>query len=213
MADNSYGLGDLINTDKALSVILAIFVSVAIAFFFGSVVQYLSRILFTFNYKKKSKYFAGIFCGLACTAILYFLMVSGLKGSSFMTPENKAWLDNNTSGLVVGSLIGFTLLMQVLYWLKINVYKVVVLLGTFALAFAFAGNDLVNFIGVPLAGFSSYTDIISQPGANPDSYLMSSLSGSAHTPWYFLIISGIIMVVALFTSKKAQSVVKTSLDL
>ena len=155
---DTLGLGDLINTDKALSVIMAIFVSVAIAFFFGMLVQWLARVVFTFNYKKKMKYSIGIFGGIAVTSIIYFMLIKGLKDSSFMTPDNKQWIQDNTVMLIGFCFIFFTILMQVLHWLKINVFKVVVLLGTFALALAFAGNDLVNFIGVPLAGYSSFID-------------------------------------------------------
>ncbi len=207
-------LGDLLNTDKAFTVILAIFVSVAIAFFFGVVVQYLSRILFSFNYKKSSKYFIGLFGGLAATAILYFMLIKGLKESTFMTGELKEAIYSHTEAIVWGSFIGFTILMQVLHWLKVNVFKVIILMGTFALALAFAGNDLVNFIGVPLAGYSSYMDLLAQDGSvTTDTFLMSSLLGPARTPWYFLVGSGLVMVIALATSKKAQNVVKTSLDL
>jgi phosphate/sulfate permease len=213
-ADGSQQMGDLINTDKALSVVMAIFISVAIAFFFGMLVQYLARILFTFNYKKKMKYTIGLFGGFATTAIFYFMVIKGLKDSSFMTAENKLWIDEHTGMLVGYCFIFFTLLMQVLHVLKINVFKIIVLLGTFALALAFAGNDLVNFIGVPLAGYSAYTDFIAQaPGVTPDNFLMTSLLGSAKTPWYFLAGAGAIMVYALFTSKKAQHVIKTSVDL
>ena len=111
-------------------------------------------------------------------------------------------------------MVFFTILMQVLHWLKVNVFKVVILMGTFALALAFAGNDLVNFIGVPLAGYSSYMDLMAQGGTTTtDTFLMTSLLGPAQTPWYFLVGSGVVMVIALATSKKAQNVVKTSLDL
>ena len=206
--------GDLINTDKALSVIMAIFLSVAIAFFFGMLVQYLARIVFTFNYKKKMKYSIALFGGIAATAIIYFMLIKGLKDSSFMTAENKAWVNDHTAMLVGYSFIFFTILMQILHWLKVNVFKVIVLLGTFALALAFAGNDLVNFIGVPLAGYSSFIDYTTNgAGATPDSFLMTSLLESAKTPWYFLLGAGFIMVYALFTSKKAHNVIKTSVDL
>ena len=211
--DHSLEFGQLLNTDKALSVILAIFVSVAIAFFFGTVVQYIARLIFTFNYKKQMKYFAAIFGGIAITTIIYFVLISGLKESSFMTPENKLWIKENTGALILYCFIGSTILMQIFQWIHINVFKVIVLMGTFALALAFAGNDLVNFIGVPLAGYSSFIDFSSQSGADPDTYLMTSLMGSAHTPWYFLVSAGLIMVIALFTSKKAHNVVKTSVDL
>ncbi len=212
--DGALQFGDLLNTDKALTVILAIFVSVAIAFFFGTVVQFLSRTLFTFNYKPRMKYFVAVFGGIAATSILYFMLIKGLKDTTFMSGALKDWVHNNTSFIVWSCFLGFTILMQVLHWLKINVFKIIVLLGTFALALAFAGNDLVNFIGVPLAGFSAYLDFTSYGGSiDPEALLMTSLLGPAKTPWYFLIAAGLVMVIALLTSKKAQNVVKTSLDL
>ena len=207
-------LGDLLNTDKAFTVILAIFLSVAIAFFFGAIVQYISRLIFTFNYKKHMNYFIGLFGGLAATSILYFMLIKGLKESSFMEGDLKTMIYSNTDTIVWGALIFFTLLMQVLHWLKVNVFKVVILLGTFALALAFAGNDLVNFIGVPLAGYSSYMDLMAQGGTTTtDTFLMESLLEPAKTPWYFLVGSGLVMVIAMATSKKAQAVIKTSVDL
>ena len=209
---DTLGFGDLINTDKALSVIMGIFLSVAIAFFFGMLVQWLARVVFTFNYTKKMKYSIGIFGGIA--AIIYFMLIKGLKDSSFMTPENKQWIQDNTTLLIGCFFVFFTLLMQVLHWRKVNVFKVVVLLGTFALALAFAGNDLVNFIGVPLAGYSSFIDYTTNgAAAGPDGFLMGSLLGPAKTPWYFLIGAGVIMVYSLCTSKKAHNVIKTSVDL
>lgn len=212
--DNTLGLGDLINTDKALSVIMAIFMSVAIAFFFGMVVQWLARIVFTFNYKKHMKYSIALFGGIAATSIVYFMLFKGLKDSSFMTPENKHWLQENTLWLLGLIFASFTVLMQILHWFKVNIFRIIVLLGTFALALAFAGNDLVNFIGVPLAGYSAFTDYIANgTEVGPDGFLMVSLQGSASTPWYFLFGAGIIMVYALYTSKKAHNVIKTSVDL
>lgn len=212
--DSSLELGDLINTDKALSVIMAIFVSVAIAFFFGMLVQYIARVIFSFNYQNKMKYSIGLFGGIAATAIIYFMLIKGLKDSSFMTKENLAWVKDHTAQLVLTCFVFFTVLMQILHCLKINVFKIIVLLGTFALALAFAGNDLVNFIGVPLAGYSSFIDYTTNgAGYAPDSFLMTSLLGPASTPWYFLVGAGAIMVYALFTSKKAHAVIKTSVDL
>lgn len=205
---------NLINTDKAFSMILAIFLSVAIAFLCGAIVQYFSRLIFTFNYRKPLKYFGGIFGGIATTSIIYFMLIKGLKGSSFMTPEIKIFIDSHTGLLLLTSFLFFTIVMQILTWLKVNVLKIVVLLGTFALALAFAGNDLVNFLGVPLVGYSSYMDLMAQGGTTtPETFLMSSLLESAQTPWYFLIGAGAIMVTSLFTSKKAQNVIKTSVDL
>lgn len=213
-SDGALQLGNLLNTDKAFTVILAIFLSVAIAFFFGTVVQYLSRLIFTFNYKKHTKYFIALFGGLAATSILYFMLIKGLKESAFMDGELKTLIYSNTDKVVWGVFIFFTILMQVLHWLKVNVFKVIVLMGTFALALAFAGNDLVNFIGVPLVGYSSYIDLMAQGGTTTtDTFLMGSLLAPAQTPWYFLVGSGLVMVIALATSKKAHSVVKTSLDL
>lgn len=213
-SEGTLGLGDLINTDKALSVIMAIFVSVAIAFFFGMLVQWLARIVFAFNYKKHMKYSIGIFGGLAATSIIYFMLIKGLKDSSFMTAEYKQWIHENTLTLVAAFFVFFTILMQILHAFKVNVFKVIVLMGTFALALAFAGNDLVNFIGVPLAGYSSFMDYTANgQAAGADGYLMTSLLGPAKTPWYFLFGSGVVMVYALATSKKAHNVIKTSVDL
>ncbi|SEF72185.1 MULTISPECIES: inorganic phosphate transporter [Parabacteroides] len=213
-SDGVLQLGDLLNTDKAFTVILAIFVSVAIAFFFGTLVQYIARLMFTFNYKKQMKYFAAIFGGIAATAIVYFMLIKGLKESSFMDGDVKNMVYSNTATIVWICFVVFTILMQILHWLKVNVFKVVVLMGTFSLALAFAGNDLVNFIGVPLVGYSSYMDYVAQGGTTTtDTFLMSSLLEPAQTPIYFLIGAGMVMVIALATSKKAHNVVKTSLDL
>lgn len=212
--DPTQSLGDLMNTDKALTVILAIFLSVAIAFFFGLVVQYISRLLFTFNFKKQEKYYIAVFGGLAATSIVYFMLIKGLKGSSIDGTDFVQYIETHTDTIVWASLIFFTILMQVLHWLKVNVFKIIILMGTFALALAFAGNDLVNFIGVPLAGYSSYCDLMAQGGTTTtDTFLMTSLLEPAQTPWYFLIGAGVVMVIALLTSKKAHNVVKTSLDL
>ena len=207
------GFDDLLNTEKALSVILGIFLSVAIAFFFGTLVQYISRLIFTFNYTGRLKYTIGLFGGVAATAIIYFMLIKGLKDSSFMTSENKAWVQENTMMLISTCFVFFTILMQILHWCKVNVFKVVVLMGTFALATAFAGNDLVNFIGVPLASLSAFQDYAANGAGDPMGLLMTSLNGPAKTPFIYLLIAGIIMVVALFTSKKAHNVIKTSVDL
>ena len=207
------GFGDLLNTEKALSVIIGIFLSVAIAFFFGTIVQYISRLIFTFNYTGRLKYTIGLFGGIAATAIIYFMLIKGLKDSSFMTAENKLWVKENTLMLTTYCFIAFTVLMQILHWCKVNVFKVIVLMGTFALATAFAGNDLVNFIGVPLAGLASFQDFVANGNGEPMGFLMSSLNGPAKTPFIYLFAAGAIMVVALVTSKKAKNVIKTSVDL
>lgn len=207
-------LGDMMNTEKALSVIMGIFLSVAIAFIAGTLVQYISRIIFSFNYKKHLSWTIGIFGGISVTSLSYFVLIKGLKSAPFMSAESLAWIDQNTTLLVAGCFVFFTLLMQILHWCKVNVFRIIVLLGTFALALAFAGNDLVNFIGVPLAGFSAYTDYVANSnGAGIHDFMMSSLMSSAKTPAIFLLASGIIMVYALATSKKAKNVIKTSVNL
>ena len=209
----SLTFAELLNTEKALTVILGIFLSVAIGFLFGTLVQYLSRIIFTFNYTTKLKWTIGLFGGIAVTAIIYFMLIKGIKDASFMTDAHKLWVKDNTLTIVGGCFVFFTVLMQILHWCKVNVFKVIVLLGTFALAMAFAGNDLVNFVGVPLAGFSSYTDFMANGNGVANDYLMGALNEPAKTPFIFLFLSGVIMVISLITSKKAQNVIKTSVDL
>ena len=211
---DTYSMGQLINTDKALQVIMAIFVSVAIAFFFGMIVQYIARVIFTYNYKKHLKYSIALFGGVAATSIIYFMLIKGLKDSSFMTAEVNDWIHQNSFLIMVSLFVFFTILMQILHWCKVNVFKIVVMMGTFALALAFAGNDLVNFIGVPLAGYDAYTDYMANgQAAGTDGWLMSSLLGSAKTPWYFLVAAGCVMVYALWTSKKAHNVIQTEVSL
>lgn len=207
-------LGDMMNTEKALSVIMGIFLSVAIAFIAGTIVQYISRLIFSFNYKKHLSWTIGVFGGISVTALAYFVLIKGLKSAPFMSAESLAWIDENTTMLVVACFVFFTVLMQILHWCKVNVFRIIVLLGTFSLALAFAGNDLVNFIGVPLAGFSAYTDYAANSnGVGIHDFMMNSQMSSAKTPAIFLLASGIIMVYALATSKKAKNVIKTSVDL
>ncbi len=207
------GFSQLLNTEKALSVILGIFLSVAIAFFFGTVVQFISRMIFSFNYRSKLTWKIGLFGGICATAIIYFLLIKGAKDLTFMTPDVKAWIKHNTLLIILSCFAFFTVLMQFLHFLKVNVLKVIVLMGTFALAMAFAGNDLVNFIGVPLSGLAAYQDYAANGAGNATGYLMDSLNGPANTPIYFLIGAGVIMVVALATSKKARNVTKTEIGL
>ena len=207
------GFNDLLNTEKALSVIIGIFLSVAIAFFFGTVVQFISRMIFSFNYRKNLKWKIGLFGGICATAIVYFLLIKGMKDLTFMTPEVKSWVNTHTAMIIVGCFGFFTCVMQLLHICRVNVLKVIVLMGTFSLAMAFAGNDLVNFIGVPLSGLASYQDYIANGGGDATGFLMNSLNGPANTPIYFLIGAGVIMVVSLATSKKAKNVTKTEIGL
>lgn len=212
--DPSLHVADLMNTSKALTMIMAIFVSVAIAFVVGAFVQYISRTLFTFVYKNNSlKWKIGIFGGLAFTAIIYFMLIKGLGHVSFISDATHEWINTHSWTICGICFVVTAVLSQVLYALKINVFKILVLTGTFALAMAFAGNDLVNFIGVPLAGYSSFQDYSANAGGDAAGYMMDSLNGPAHTPVLFLIAAGLIMVISLATSKKAFNVVKTSVDL
>lgn len=207
------GFSELLNTEKALSVILGIFLSVAIAFFFGTLVQFLARTVFTFNYRSRLKWKIGIFGGVCTTAIVYFLLLKGVSNMAFMTPALKEWINSHTAVIILGSLGVFTVVMQALHALKVNVLKVIVLMGTFALAMAFAGNDLVNFIGVPLSGLSAWQDFSANGSGDAHGFLMDSLNGPADTPVYFLIGAGMIMVVSLATSKKAHNVTRTEIGL
>lgn len=206
-------LSQMINSHKALEVILGIFLSVAVAFIFGMIVQFLSRLLFSFDLKSHLKWKAGIFGGIATTAIIYFMLIKGARSLTFMTPEVKEWIAGNQLLIVGCSLVFFTILMQILHWCRVNVLKVTVLLGTFALAMAFAGNDLVNFIGVPLTGFESYLDYSANGAGDMDGFMMDSLNGPASTPVYFLLGAGVIMVVSLATSSKVRHVSKTEISL
>lgn len=208
------GMADYLNTSKALEVVMGIFLSVPIAFVFGSLIQYITRIVFTFNITKNLRFKIGIFGGLAITAILYFMLFKGLKDLSFMNSDVKAFLNEHIFTVLSSIFIVATIVMQVLHMMRVNVFRIIVLFGTFALSTAFAGNDLVNFIGVPLAGYSSYMDFSANAGGlAPDSFMMTSLQESARTPIYFLAAAGAIMVFALATSKKARKVTETEIGL
>ena len=212
--DPSLTFGDLLNTDKALSVIVAIFVSVAIAFVFGCIVQWISRVVFTFNYKKHSRYSIALFGGIAFTSLAYFIFLKGICKSHYLDDSIRDWVQANTGILLVYTFIGSSILMEVFHLLRINVFKFVVLMGTFGLAMAFAGNDLVNFIGVPLAGLDSYNDFMANAnGATDTTFFMDSLKESAQTPPFYLFGAGVVMIIAMATSKKARNVIKTSVDL
>lgn len=210
--DPTLQLSDLLNSDKALSVIVAIFVSVAIAFVCGVLVQWLSRIIFTFR-TKNHKVAESVFGGISFAILAYFVFIKGLSKSPVFAADAKVWIDANTTMLLGVVFAAATLLSYLLLLMRVSVFRLVVLMGTFALAMAFAGNDLVNFIGVPLAGLSSYQDWASHGAGNVDTFMMGSLMESAKSPFLYLMIAGGIMIFAMATSKKAQNVVKTSVDL
>ncbi len=212
--DPSIPLSEYINTAKALAIISGILLSVIVAFSSGAIVQYFTRLIFSFNYDKRSKYLSALWGGIAITAITYFILVKGAKGASFMNADMKTWIKGNAFEIIIYSFIFWTLLLQLCKWIfKFDILKFTVLVGTFALAMAFAGNDLVNFIGVPLAGFESFKVFNHAAGIAPDALLMESMAGKVKTDTYLLVIAGFIMIITLWTSKKAKKVVKTSLDL
>ncbi len=212
--DPSLNYGDLLNSDKALEVIMGIFSSVIIAFVFGVFVMWLSRVVFTFNYKKHSRYSIAVFGGIAFTALSYFIFMKGLGKSPYLPQNIRDYIQDNVGFLLVITFVVSSVVMEFMHLCRINIFKFTVLLGTFGLAMAFAGNDLVNFIGVPLAGLSSYEDFMANSnGVAADSYLMTSLMDSATTTPLYLLAAGFVMIVAMATSKKAQNVIKTSVDL
>ena len=212
--DDSLNYGVLLNSNKALEVIMGIFSSVIIAFVFGAFVMWLSRIIFTFNYRKHSRYSIAIFGGIAFTALSYFIFMKGLGKSPYLPAEWRDYIDQNLGFLICITFVVSAVVMEFLHLCRVNIFKFTVLMGTFALAMAFAGNDLVNFIGVPLAGLSSYQDYMANAnGAAPDQFMMTSLMESAKTTPGFLLVAGAVMIIAMATSKKAQNVIKTSVDL
>ncbi len=214
VGEGTLGLGDYLNTSKALEVIMGIFLSVPIAFLTGTFVQWLTRLIFTFSIKSNLRFKIGIYGGLASTAILYFMLFKGLKDLSFMNADVKAALNTHIFVILLACFAVSTVFMQTLHIFKVNVFRIIVLFGTFALATAFAGNDLVNFIGVPLAGFSSFQDFTANGcGVDAQSFMMTSLASSATTPLVFLAGAGAIMVFSLATSKKARKVVETEVGL
>lgn len=209
---------ELINTNKALQVIISIFLSVALAFVFGFLVMWLTRIIFTFNYKRHLRWSIALFGGISVTSIFSFLLISGLKNSKILptigwTPE---FIAENQWAILGCCLLIFTILMEILHLFRVNIFKIIVLFGTFSLAMAFAGNDLVNFIGTPLAGLESFLDFTENGnGVAADHYLMNVLAGPSSLPGkqWFLIAAGAIMTIAICTSKKAQKVVETTVNL
>lgn len=215
VADGDFStLGNYINTEKASGIVFSILLSVFLSFALGSIIQYISRLLFTFQYEKKLKYFGSLFGGIAITSITFFILIKGLKGVSFISKEQYQWIADHQIEILIANFVFFTLLSQILISLfKINILKIIIVIGTFALALAFAGNDLVNFVGVPIAAIQSY-DFYINSGMNSNELMMDSLkSTDIVAPIHYLLIAGIIMVITLWTSKKAKSVIETELSL
>ncbi len=210
-------LGGYINTAKATEIIAGILLAVVVAFVIGTVVQYISRLVFSFQYEKKIKYVGSIFGGLSLTAILYFILIKGMKSLPFISEVTQLYINTHTITIVIIGLVFFTALSQFLMSvLKINILRTIIIIGTFALALAFAGNDLVNFIGVPIAAWQSFNlwqAAYDATGAIPSQFLMTGLSGSVPTPEILLIAAGGVMVATLWFSSKARSVVDTGINL
>lgn len=207
-------IGDFINTERALIIIAGIFLSVVIAFTIGMIVQWVVRLAFSFNLKKTYKFWTGLWGGFAITAILYFLVIKGAKDSTLITDNALGFIRTHTATILLTSFVGWSVIFQLLVtFTRINILKITVLLGTFALAMAFAGNDLVNFIGVPLAGLESFKDFAASGAAEPGGFMMESLREPVRTPIFFLIGAGLIMVLTLQFSRKAKSVTATTIDL
>ncbi|MEM9141942.1 MAG: inorganic phosphate transporter [Bacteroidota bacterium] len=210
------GFADLpnyINTEKATEIILGILLSVVVAFSVGALVQFVSRVLITFKFEQKPKWVAAIFGGFAITSIIYFILIKGLKSADIVDPAILELIGENPFNFLLINFVIWSLLSLLGTSLfKINIYTAIIVIGTFALAMAFAGNDLVNFIGVPLAALESFKSW-SISGVNADSFTMETLSRAVRTPTLLLLLSGIIMVITLWFSSKAKNVVKTSVDL
>lgn len=207
-------IGNYINMESSVLIIIGIFLSIVIAFSVGLIVQWFVRMAFSFDHGRTLKYWGGIWGGIAITAILYFLLIKGAKGSTLIGPDTLAYIKSHTSHILLASLAGWTLIFQLLiFFTRVNVLKITVLVGTFALAMAFAGNDLVNFIGVPLAGFESFKAYTASGSSDAGTFMMDALSKPVNTPIFFLVTAGLIMVLTLRFSKKAKSVTATTIDL
>ena len=219
--DTFVDLANYINTTKATQIILGIFLSVVVAFSIGALVQFISRLVLSFRFQNKSKWLGSFFGGIAITSIFYFIIIKGLKGSPYASTEFELlgnetlsnFLDNNLVLIIIISSIFWIIISHLINTiLKFSIYTIVICAGTFALALAFAGNDLVNFIGVPIAGYQSFLAWVDS-GLSADNYTMEILSEKVAAPTEILLGAGAIMIITLWTSSKAKSVIKTSIDL
>jgi Na+/phosphate symporter len=211
-AEGFASLTKYINTGKALAIISGILLSVVVAFLCGTIIQFLSRLLFTFDFHRRLKRYGAIWGGLALSVITYFILIKGAKGSTFITPEALAWIKANTGMILLASFALCAVILQLLMMLtKMNILKPIVLVGTFALAMAFAANDLVNFIGVPLAGMSAYQ--AAGTLADPLTGTMDALQKATPSQSYLLIVAGVIMAITLWVSRKARTVTRTEINL
>lgn len=212
---------NFINTSKATEIIFGIVVSVLIAFTVGGIIQWITRFLMTFNFEDKNKWYGAIFSGIALTAITYFIFIKGIKGTTY-ADDNLSLLNGLTIKDFLELKVGWIIVVSSIFWslssfvmikfLKTNIYKLIIIVGTFALALAFAGNDLVNFIGVPVAAYNSYLEW-SISGIEASNFPMDILATKVPTNNFLLLCAGLIMVMTLWLSSKSKSVVQTSIDL
>ena len=225
-AGNYADVMNYINTSKVSEIIFGILLSVVIAFSVGAFVQWVARLLLSYDFERKANWIGALFGGIALTSITYFIFIKGIGGTGFANKSYDfiggetitSYLDRQVAYIVALSFVFWIILSYLLIGLfKANIYKVVILVGTFALALAFAGNDLVNFIGPSMAAFQAYSDFmnpaINTLGLSASEFSMSSLGEKASAPTVFLLIAGLVMVMTLWFSSKAKNVVKTSLDL
>ena len=214
-ASDSQSVSDIwnyINHKKAIEIINGILLSVVVAFSVGAIVQFFSRLIYSFNFEKRATYINALFGGFAITAITYFIIIKGMKGTPFYK-DIKYLIEGNTITIIAGSFVAWSLISQVLIKaFKVNVLKLIIGVGTFSLAMAFSGNDLVNFVGVPIAAWNSY-EAWSVSGIAPDAFSMGILAKKVPSNVWLLLFAGGIMVVTLWTSSKAQNVIKTGIDL
>jgi phosphate/sulfate permease len=200
-----------INSAKAITIIMGILLSVAVAFVCGAVAQFFTRLLFTFDYRRRIKRYGALWGGLALSSITYFILVKGASGASFIPRATVAWINTHVLTMLLAIFAGSVVVLLILQGLKVNILKPIVLIGTFALAMAFAANDLVNFIGVPLAGLNAYQ--AAQASAHPLTATMGALTHKFHSDTLLLLFAGLVMVVTLCTSKKARTVTDTEINL
>ena len=210
--DGSLGLGDYINTAKAMMIVFGILLSIVVAFLSGALVQFISRLIFTFDYQKRLKRYGALWGGVAMTAITFFILIKGAKGATFMTRETVDWIHTHSFLMLFIIFVFSAVIFQILItFFRINILKPIVLVGTFALAMAFAANDLVNFIGVPLAGLQAYKTAIAS--SDPLNIAMIALSKKVQSQTSFLLLAGVVMVATLWLSKKARTVTETEISL
>jgi len=210
--DMTMALWDYINTAKAMAIVGGILLSIVIAFFSGAVMQFLSRLIFTFDYQDRLKKYGALWGGMAMTAITFFILVKGAKGATFMDEQAVDWIKTHSYVIMTGIFMVSAIVFQILIsFFKVNILKPVVLIGTFALAMAFAANDLVNFIGVPLAGLTAFQNAIAS--SDPLTVAMTALSKKVQSQTYIMLIAGLIMVLTLWLSKKARTVTETEIRL